>query len=70
MTHSILNFYKDKNDEKLIIRCRIPKNVFSFIDKLNKYLSGFGKGCVDCFWLSKSKEIAYDFKTTLLYKSL
>lgn len=67
MTYNILCSYEDKKDGKLVLRSKIPENVFAFIDELNSYLSGFGKYRVDSFWLVQ-KEMRYDFKTTLSYK--
>jgi len=63
----MLNTYEDIKDGKLIIRCKIPDNVFFYIDELNRYLSTFGRYRVDSFWLAHSKILAYDFKTTLSY---
>lgn len=68
MIYNILYTYEDKKDGKLIIRCKIPDNVFFQIEELNRYLSRFGRNRVDSFWLAKSKVLAYDFKTTLPYK--
>ena len=68
LTYNILYTYEDTKDAKLILRCKIPENVFAYIDQLNQYLSEFGRYRVDSFWLAHSKELAYDFKTTLLYK--
>ena len=68
MLYNILYTYEDTNDGKLILRCRIPENVFAYIDVLNRYLSQFGRYRVDCFWLANSKELAFDFKTTLAYE--
>lgn len=67
MLYNILYTYEDTNDGKLILRCRIPENVFAYIDVLNRYLSQFGRYRVDSFWLVQ-KEMRYDFKTTLSYK--
>ena len=68
MLYNILYTYSDEKDGKLIIRCKIPDNTFACIDELNRYLSGFGRYRVDSFWLAHSKQLAYDFKTTLPYK--
>ena len=43
MLYNILYTYEDSKDGKLILRCKIPDNVFFYIDELNRYLSGFGK---------------------------
>ena len=67
MLYNILYTYEDSNDGKLILRCKIPENVFAYIEQLNQYLSGFGRYRVDSFWLVQ-KEMRYDFKTTLSYK--
>ena len=68
LTYNILYTYEDTKDGKLILRCKIQGNVFAYIDELNRYLSSFGRYRVDSFWLAHSKELAYDFKTTLSYK--
>ena len=68
MTYNILYTYSDRKDGKLILRCKIPENVFAYIDELNQYLSEFGRYRVDSFWLANCKEMRYDFKTTLSYK--
>ena len=67
MLYNILYTYEDTKDGKLILRCKIPDNVFAYIDQLNRYLSQFGRYRVDSFWLVQ-KEMRYDFKTTLSYK--
>lgn len=67
MLYNILYTYEDTKDGKLILRCKIPDNVFAYIDQLNRYLSQFGRYRVDSFWLVQ-KEMRYDFKTTLTYK--
>ena len=67
MLYNILYTYEDSKDGKLILRCKIPDNVFAYIDQLNRYLSQFGRYRVDSFWLVQ-KEMRYDFKTTLSYK--
>ena len=67
MVYNILYTYEDTKDGKLILRCKIPDNVFAYIDQLNRYLSQFGRYRVDSFWLVQ-KEMRYDFKTTLSYK--
>ena len=67
MLYSILYTYEDTKDGKLILRCKIPENVFAYIDQLNRYLSQFGRYRVDSFWLVQ-KEMRYDFKTTLAYE--
>ena len=67
MLYNILYTYEDTKDGKLILRCKIPDNVFAYIDVLNRYLSQFGRYRVDSFWLVQ-KEMRYDFKTTLSYK--
>ena len=67
MLYNILYTYEDTKDGKLILRCKIPDNVFAYIDQLNRYLSQFGRYRVDSFWLAQ-KEMRYDFKTTLSYK--
>ena len=67
MLYNILYTYEDTKDGKLILRCRIPENVFAYIDQLNRYLSQFGRYRVDSFWLVQ-KEMRYDFKTTLAYE--
>lgn len=67
MLYNILYTYEDKKDGKLVIRCKIPDNVFAYIDQLNRYLSQFGRYRVDSFWLVQ-KEMRYDFKTTLAYE--
>ena len=67
MLYNILYTYEDSKDGKLILRCKIPDNVFAYIDVLNRYLSQFGRYRVDSFWLVQ-KEMRYDFKTTLSYK--
>ena len=67
MLYNILYTYEDTKDGKLILRCKIPENVFAYIDVLNRYLSQFGRYRVDSFWLVQ-KEMRYDFKTTLSYK--
>ena len=67
MTYNILYTYEDNKDGKLILRCKIPDNLFVLIDELNKYLSGFGRYKIDSFWLAKCKDMRYDFKTTLPY---
>jgi len=68
MLYNILYHYEDEQDGKLILRVRIPNNVFQLIEELNRYLGDFGRYRVDCFWLANSKEMRYDFKTTLPYK--
>lgn len=68
MLYNTLFTYEDKKDGKLVIRCKIPDNVFHLIEELNNYLSRFGRYRVDSFWFAKSKVLAYDFKTTLPYK--
>lgn len=68
MLYNILYTYEDKKDGKLVIRCEIPDNVFHLIEELNNYLSRFGRYRIDSFWLAHSKQLAYDFKTTLSYK--
>ena len=68
MLYNILYTYEDTKDGKLILRCKIPDNVFAYIDQLNRYLSQFGRYRVDSFWLAHCKEMRYDFKTTLSYK--
>ena len=67
MLYNILYTYEDTKDGKLILRCKIPENVFAYIDVLNRYLSQFGRYRVDSFWLVQ-KEMRYDFKTTLAYE--
>jgi len=67
MLYNILYTYEDSKDGKLILRCKIPDNVFAYIDQLNRYLSQFGRYRVDSFWLVQ-KEMRYDFKPTLSYK--
>ena len=67
MLYNILDTYEDTKDGKLILRCKIPENVFAFIDVLNRYLTQFGRYRVDSFWLVQ-KEMRYDFKTTLAYE--
>lgn len=67
MTYNILYKYEDPKDGKLVLRCKIPDNVFYLIEELNRYLSTFGGCRVDSFWLAHSKVLAYDFKTTLSY---
>ena len=67
MLYNILYTYEDSKDGKLILRCKIPDNVFAYIDQLNRYLSQFGRYRVDSFWLVQ-KEMRYDFKTTLAYE--
>jgi hypothetical protein len=67
MLYNILYTYEDTKDGKLILRCKIPDNVFAYIDQLNRYLSQFGRYRVDSFWLVQ-KEMRYDFKTTLAYE--
>ena len=68
MLYNILYTYEDTKDGKLILRCKIPENVFAYIDQLNRYLSQFGRYRVDSFWLANSKELAFDFKTTIAYE--
>lgn len=68
MLYNILYTYSDPKDEKLILRVKIPDNTFACIDELNRYLSGFGRYRVDSLWLAHSKQMCYDFKTTLPYK--
>lgn len=67
MLYNILYTYEDTKDGKLILRCKIPDNVFAYIDQLNRYLSQFGRYRVDSFWLVQ-KEMRFDFKTTLAYE--
>lgn len=67
MLYNTLFTYEDKKDGKLVIRCKIPDNVFHLIELQNNYLSRFGRYRIDSFWLVKNKEMCYDFKTTLLY---
>ncbi len=67
MLYNILYTYEDTKDGKLILRCKIPDNVFAYIDQLNRYLSQFGRYRVNSFWLVQ-KEMRYDFKTTLAYE--
>ena len=68
MIYNMICTYSDDKDGKLIIRMKIPENTFQMIEELNGYLTSFGRYRVDEFWLSKSKVLAYDVKTTLLYK--
>lgn len=68
MLYNILYTYEDSKDGKLIIRVKIPDNVFYMIEELNRYLSQYGRYRVDSFWLAHSKVLAYDFKTTLPFK--
>lgn len=65
MIYNMICTYSDKIDGKLIIRMKIPENSFQMIEELNRYLTSFGRYRVDEFWLSKSKVLAYDVKTTL-----
>ena len=67
MLYNILYTYEDTKHGKLILWCKIPDNVFAYIDQLNRYLSQFGRYRVDSFWLVQ-KEMRYDFKTTLAYE--
>ena len=60
--------YSDEKDGKLIIRMKIPENSFQMIEELNRYLTSFGRYRVDSFWLSHTKKLSYDVKTTLPYK--
>lgn len=68
MLYNILYAYADEKDGKLILRVRIPKNIFAYIEEINHYLSEFGRYRVDCVWLAHCKQLAYDFKTTISYK--
>ena len=65
MIYNMICTYSDKIDGKLIIRMKIPENSFQMIEELNRYLSTFGRYRVDEFWLSHSKKMSYDVKTTL-----
>lgn len=65
MIYNILYTYSDESDGKLIIRVKIPENSFQMIEELNRYLSTFGRYRVDEFWLSHTKKLSYDVKTTL-----
>lgn len=67
MLYNILYTYEDEQDGKLILRCKIPKNIFVCIEELNQYLSSYGRYRVDCVWLAHCKSMCYDFKTTLKY---
>ena len=67
MLYNILYTYADIKDGKLIIRINIPDNVFACIEYLNTFLMKYGRYRVDSFWLARTKQLAYDFKTTLPY---
>ena len=67
MIYNMICTYSDEIDGKLIIRMKIPENSFQMIEELNRYLSQYGRYRVDEFWLSHTKKLSYDVKTTLPY---